>query len=506
MKNKTKSIWAGALVSALLLGGTAVPASEAANVPKLKQKTITIEKGKTKTIQVKGKRIKSKKFTSTKKKIATVSKKGKVKGKKVGSCKIKVTVKYRKAKKSKKLYTKKLTCKVKVIKAEKKTPTPTRQPKLNVSAAFTSQVSNTSVQLLKKAAANDIKGGKNVLLSPESILTALAMATNGARGETQAELQMALCGTLSVDDFNKNLSAYNDFLVLSKDVKFHLANGIWIKNKKDEIQANNQFLKTNEAYYHSGAYLEPFDKTTIKKMNDWVKKNTDGMIPTIIDSIPQTARMYLMNALSFEGRWASQYSNSQVTTETFTTASGQKQSVSMLNSTEHSYLQDDKATGFMKYYEGYDYAFAAILPNKGITVDQYISEMTGESFTKMIRSKTSPRVITKIPEFSYDYDLELTEPLKAMGIQKAFATDADFGNMATTKDGILYIDGVTHKTHIDLDRNGTKAAAVTKVVAAGSAMPTEPPKEVYLDRPFIYAIVEAGTGLPIFMGVVNSVK
>ena len=124
----------------------------------------------------------------------------------------------------------------------------------------------------------------------------------------------------------------------------------------------------------------------------------------------------------------------------------------------------------------------------------------------MIRSETSPRVITKIPEFSYDYDLELTAPLKAMGIQKAFATDADFGNMATTKDGILYIDGVTHKTHIELDRNGTKAAAVTKIALAGSAMPTEPPKEVYLDRPFLYAIVEVGTGLPIFMGVVNSIK
>lgn len=506
MKNKAKSIWAGTLVCAMLLGGTAVPASEAASVPKLKNKKITVQKGKTKTIQVKGKRIKSKKFVSSKKKIASVSKKGKVKGKKVGSCKIRVTVKYRKTKKAKKLSTKKLTCKVKVIKAVKKTPAPTRQPILKLSAAFTGQVANTSIDLLKKGSTADIKGGKNVLLSPESILTAMVLATNGARGETLAELQKALYGTLSVNDFNKNLSAYNDFLVLSTDVKFHLANGIWIKNNKNQIRTNQQFLKTNETYYHSGAYLEPFNKTTIKKMNDWVKKNTDGMIPKIIDSIPPIARMYLVNALAFEGRWANQYSSGQIIKDTFTTASGQKQSVSMLNSTEHSYLQDEKATGIMKYYEGFDYAFAAILPNEGITLDQYVSEMTGESFLKMIRSASSTRVITKIPEFSYDYDLDLTEPLKAMGIKKVFSTDADFGNMAKTNDNILYLNGVMHKTHIELDRNGTKAAAVTKVHAAGSSAPTEPPKEVYLNRPFLYAIVELKTGLPIFIGVVNSVK
>ena len=78
--------------------------------------------------------------------------------------------------------------------------------------------------------------------------------------------------------------------------------------------------------------------------------------------------------------------------------------------------------------------------------------------------------------------------------------------MAKTKEGILSIDSVMHKTHIELDKNGTKAAAVTYLVKAGSAAPTEPPKEVYLDRPFLYAIVEESTGLPIFMGVVNNVQ
>lgn len=501
-----QSLLAGVVTMALLFSCISVTEADAASTPRLKNKKITIVKGKTKTIKVKGKRIKSKKFKTTKKKIATVTKKGKVKGKKVGSCKIKVTVKYRKTKRAKKLSTKKLICKVKVIKKAKVTPKPTRQPKLNVSAAFTGQVADTSVRLMKQSTAGDVKSGKNVLISPESIMTAMAMAANGARSDTQEEIRKTLYGTLSVDEFNKNMSAYNDFLVLSEDVKFHLANGIWIRNKKSEVQADKNFLATNEKYYHSGAYLEPFDKTTVKKINDWVKKNTNGMIPSIIQNIPSQLRMYLINALVFEGRWATQYGDSQVKKENFTTAAGQKQSVSMLNSMEHSYLQDDKATGVMKYYDGYDYAFVAILPNKNISLEQYINEMTGESFVKFVQSEQQKRVRTKIPEFSYDYDVNLKDALQAMGIQKAFTDAADFGGMAKTRDGILYIDSVQHKTHIELDRNGTKAAAVTSIAMAGAAAPTEPPKEVYLDRPFLYAIVEVSTGLPIFMGAVNAVK
>lgn len=504
MKANRSTAWACVLVCALVFSGVIIPVSEAASAPSLKSKKITIEKGKTKTIKVKGKRIKSKKFKTTKKKIATVTKKGKVKGKNVGSCKIKVTVKYRKTKKAKKLSTKKLTCKIKVV---KKTPVQTRQPNLKLSAGFTGQVMNTSINLMKQSTTADIKAGKNVFVSPESILTAMAMAVNGAKGDTLAEMQKALYGTLSVDEFNNNMSVYNDFLVLTKDVQFNLANSIWIKNKKDQIKANQNFITQNEKLYHSQSYLEPFDKTTVKKMNDWVNKETNGMIPDIIQTIPDNARMYLMNALAFEGRWNRQYSSSQVGQGDFTTAAGQSQKVTMLSSTEHTYLHDNNAIGVMKSYEGGEYAFVAILPNKDVSLEKYVSEMTGDSFQNLIHTAESKQVNTKIPEFSFDYDVKLKEPLKAMGIQKAFSSSAaDFGNMGTTQEGNLYIDDVVHKTHIELDRNGTKAAAVTKAVAAGSAAPVEPPKEVYLDRPFLFAIVEESIGLPIFMGVVNTVK
>lgn len=500
---KIRLAWAVILACGLVLGGTTTVSAKAANVPKLKNKKLTIVKGKTKKIQVKGKRIQSKKFKTTQKSIATVTKNGKVKAKKPGSCKIKITVKYRRTKKAKKLSKKKLICRIKVTQAA--TPKPTRQSALKVSAAFTKQVADTSVNLMKQAAAADLKQKKNVLVSPESVITAMAMVVNGAGGDTLTELQKALYGDMSVEDFNQNMSTYNDYLTLSTDVKYHQANAIWIKNKADEVSVKDHFLSTNNKYYHAKAYLEPFDNTTVKKMNDWVKTNTDGMIPNIIENIPASARLYLMNALAFEGRWATQYNAYQIQNDTFKTASGQKQSVSMLNSTENIYLQDDKATGVMKYYKGNDYAFVAILPNKGVSLSEYVAGMTGENFVKLVQSAERKRVITKIPEFSYDYSIDLKDALQAMGIKKAFSSSADFGNMASTKEGTLYIDHVIHKTHMELDRYGTKAAAVTSVFMAGSAAPTEPPKEVYLDRPFLYGIVETSTGLPIFMGAVNNI-
>ncbi|MCH5264295.1 MAG: serpin family protein [Lachnospiraceae bacterium] len=503
MKKKGVQLLAGIMACALLVGSMPAGTAEAANVPKLKSKKLTITKGKSKTIKVKGKRIKSKKFKTSKKSIATVSKKGKVKAKKVGTCKIKITVKYRKTKKAKKLSTKKLTCKVKVVEQEMFRPS-----SLAISDNFAKQAADTSVKLTRINAEKPVQDKGNVLISPESVLTAMAMVINGAGGDTLTELQKALYGDINVADFNKNMSAYNDYLVLSKDVQFHMANSIWIKDKKEEVTIKKSFLDTNEKYYHSQAYTEPFNADTVGKINKWVKENTKNMIPSIISNIPEDTRMYLINALAFEGRWNTQYSSYQVQKDTFTDANGTKQTVNMLNSTEYSYLKDEKATGVMKNYEGGTYAFVGILPNEGVSVSDYLKVMTGESFVKLLGSEEHQRVLTKIPEFSYDYTTNMVETMKAMGIEKAFTNGADFSNMGTTKEGILKIDDILHKTHIELDRYGTKAAAVTSIsMKAGSAAPSEDkPKEVYLNRPFIYAIVETSKNLPIFMGVVNSVK
>ncbi len=491
-------------LAVILFFGPAAPPVSAAVKPRVTKK-LALTAGKTGKIRVRGKYVKSVKYKSRKKKVATVTGKGKVKAKKAGICKIRVTVKYKKKKKAKKVFTKKYICRVVVSKKQKTTPAPTYSP----SSEFTKQTVDFSVKLMQNSAAKQVSEGKNVLLSPESVICALAMTASGAGGNTLAEFEKVLCGGINRADFNQTLHTLNANLTASRDVKFHLANSIWLK---EGLDVKEDFILSSRALFQADVKEVPFDKDTLKQMNDWVKKSTGGMIDKILDQMPNRMVMALLNAISFEGNWEKQYREYNVHgNQAFTDARGNKDKATMLYGTEHNYLEDDKATGFVKYYEGGDYAFVAIRPKDGVSAYEYLSGLDGEKFLELYKGAVNgayETVYTRMPEFSYDYSSNLNEPLMAMGIQEAFSPErADFKNMAEVPGANIYISDVLHKTHIELDRNGTKAAAVTAVIAkASSALPVNPPKEVYLDKPFLYAIVEAKTGFPIFMGVLNDLS
>lgn len=463
-------------------------------------KKLLLTQGDTGQIAVKGRRIKSVKYRSLKKKIATVTKKGKVKAKSAGKCNIRVTVKYKKKKAAKTVITKKYICKVSVTKKEKKTPPPSYSP----SDEFTKQTADFAVKLLQNSSGSKVAAGKNVLISPESVLCALSMTANGAGGNTLAEFEKVLCTGMNHDEFNYLLYALNANLTSAEKVKFNLANSIWVKKG---LQVQPDFIQKNQSLFEAEVKEVLFDKNTVSAVNAWVKKNTDGMIDKIVDRFSPKDVMVLINALTFEGRWMNPYSDRSVSkNENFTDAKGNRDKATMLNGREYSYIRDDKAAGFVKYYEGNDFAFMALRPDDGVTASEYLNGLTGEKFLnlyKMSREANGIVVDTKMPEFSYDYSVCLQDSLSAMGIKDAFSpTNANFTNMAQTPKANLFISDIFHKTHIELDRNGTKAAAVTAVKMAGSAMPTRIEK-VSLDKPFLYAIVEANTGFPIFLGVLS---
>ena len=144
-----------------------------------------------------------------------------------------------------------------------------------------------------------------------------------------------------------------------------------------------------------------------------------------------------------------------------------------------------------------------ILPKEGITVADYLNDMTGDSFRALMKSVSSPLVETKIPSFSCEYETDMKQTMQDMGIKEAFLPTADFSYISSID---FYINSIVHKTKIELDQYGTKAAAATAIAMAMSSVPVGEPKKVYLDRPFIYAIVEKQTSLPIFIGVLNSVE
>lgn len=373
-------------------------------------------------------------------------------------------------------------------------------------AKFAESSANFSIGLLKKSAAEDIKGGSNVLISPESVLSALAMTANGSDGDTLSEMEEVICSGMGIDELNRYMRTYNDRLNASEHVSFSTANSIWIRDDGERIKVNDEFLQTDKNYYDADAFMAQFDDNTVNEINSWVSDNTNGMIDKLVDQIPDEAVMYLINAVAFEGEWDKTYKDNQITEgESFTNYAGVEETVTMLSSSENEFISDDSAKGFIKYYKGGEYAFMAVLPNEGVDINKYISEMTGEKFLNLYNSRTYAKVNVKIPEFSYEYAVEMKEPLVAMGIESAFDESADFSRMAETESGSLYINRVFHKSFIQLDRYGTKAAAVTEAAMVDTCAVIEEPEQVYLDRPFIYSIIDTDTGIPVFIGVLNTV-
>jgi Serine protease inhibitor len=352
---------------------------------------------------------------------------------------------------------------------------------------------------------NSLADGENTLVSPLSVLSALAMTANGAKGDTLTEMEAAL--GVSADALNAYFHSLREKLAEDRDgLRFHLANSIWFTDD-ERFTVNRDFLQTNADYYGAGIYRAPFDEGTLREINDWVRDNTDGMIPAILDEIPDTAVMYLINALAFEGEWVHPYYVYQVFPGEFTREDGEKKTVDLMHAEEHVYLEDgDAAVGFIKYYQGRQYAFAALLPKEGTSVADYVNTLDGERLLRVLASSRFASVETAMPKFEAEYSTELSEVLAAMGMPTAFDRDAaDFTGIGTSAEGNIYINRVLHKTFIAVDELGTKAGAATAVEAVAEEAMIVERQRVILDRPFVYMLIDCETNLPFFLGVLADI-
>ena len=369
--------------------------------------------------------------------------------------------------------------------------------------AGASAAADFGVRLFKSS----MEEGKNTLISPLSVLYALAMTTNGADGETLAQMEQVL--GMDCENLNSFMLAYLDLLPEGKAYKMSLANSIWFKDDPNFV-VEQSFLQTNADYYGANAYKAAFDEGTRNDINNWVKDHTDGMIPEIIDEIPKEAIMYLVNALAFEAEWEEDYKEHQVWEEDFTTEDGTRQDAEMMYSQEHTYLEDDLATGFLKYYKDRRYAFVAMLPNEGITVSEYVNTLSGEQLQNLLDNPLDVTVYATMPKFETKYGTEMSEVLQKMGIVDAFdARVADFSRLGTfNADGMnICINRVFHKTFISVTELGTRAGAATAVeLECGGAAIEMDYKEVALDRPFVYMLIDCETNLPFFIGTMMNVN
>lgn len=349
------------------------------------------------------------------------------------------------------------------------------------------------------------ENGRNTLISPLSVLCALAMTANGAEGETLEQMETVL--GMSRNELNLYLYSYMSSLPRGDRYKLSLANSIWFRDDP-AFNVNPSFLQTNADYYGADIYKSPFDRQTLWDVNNWVKDKTDGMIPKILDKIPDETVMYLINALAFEAQWSSIYETNQVRDGKFTKEDGTKQNVELMYDSVGVYLEDDLATGFIKSYSGGKYAFAALLPKAGVTVDEYVSSLDGSHLNALLSEPECVTVNTAIPKFENEFESEMSQILKSMGMTEAFMpASADFTSLGTWSGENIYIGRVIHKTYIQVGERGTKAGAVT-VVGMDKFAGSDPGeiKQVYLDRPFVYMLIDCENNIPFFIGTLMNVN
>ena len=351
----------------------------------------------------------------------------------------------------------------------------------------------------------EVNKDQNVMISPASVLFAMSMVESGAGGDTLDEMGSVMVPGSSGPEALGFAVDYYDTLSDNGDQCLEIANGLFI-NKDSKSKIYESYIDYVEYSFDADIDSFSFDKSGVDKINKWAEDKTEGMIPSIMDDLDPNEVSVLVNAIAFDANWAIPYRENDIFENmTFTNSQGVEEKVTMLNGNQGVYYETDKAMGFVKNYKK-GFAFVAILPkDKSISANEFLATFDGNDYREFMSSGENALVKTHIPEFSFDYTNDAFDSvLKDLGMNRVFSDQADLSNMSNSD---LLISRVMHKTHIELDRTGTRAAAVTSassMTSGGSIVMKE--VSIFLDRPFVFMIIENETETPIFIGTVNSVN
>lgn len=352
---------------------------------------------------------------------------------------------------------------------------------------FTSRYNEFTRDLL----VNFSKDKGNTVLSPCSILVLLCMAAELTDTETKEQILNIISKDCSYDEVKDAISELTR--ELSKDPTMRVANALCINAKiADTIKED---FKDNLTKDFDAKIFD--SKNIVNDVNKWVSEKTKGMIKQIADPSMKSMLACLMNAVCFDAKWQEPYEEYDICKDDFTNYDGSVSEVTMMSSSEYGYIKNERLQGFVKPYKGNRYSFMALLPKK-ISYDELLDCLKDLDFSKLFKEKQNTEVKVDMPEFKHDFSKNLTEYLEKLGMKKIFTPSADFSPMT---DEWIKAEGIIHKAHIEVDRKGTKAAAVTAMVMPDGCAPDFDIPSVRLDRQFIYAIMNNETGLPVFAGI-----
>ncbi len=364
------------------------------------------------------------------------------------------------------------------------------------------------IQLLKKIAAAE--EGENTIFSPVSLSTMLAVLADGAAGKTLAEISAIINPEqLPTDKLNEKCRDLINTLTSSgyeqngkKTTLVELANSLWIQ---ENLQVKDGFLKDANIYYGAGAYNVNFaDDSVALAINRWIEDKTHNKIQNYLSEVDPLTAMMAFSSLYFNGKWQAPFDKSQTQKEIFHLDGGSTAKVDMMNAERRiGYYENDQIQAGNFNYYGCN--MLVILPKSN--AGAYLSGMNYTDIEQVLHNLEYLKVKIKFPKFDFKQKSNLISHLKKMGMVDAFDSwSADFTGIADRSEGFnLYISDISQECTINVDEEGTEAAALTSVAMAGSAPFKEnTPPEFYMNKPFIFVINDERTGLILFIGKVEN--
>ena len=337
--------------------------------------------------------------------------------------------------------------------------------------------------------------GANIFISPLSISIALTMTYNGAAGETEHAMAEVLeIGGLDRDTVNhSNAALRNSLEDPDPKVEISIANSIW---SRQGVEFNADFLERNRVFF--GAEVASLDFSALEAteiINEWVNTNTNGKIEKIVDRINPQTLLFLVNAIYFKGNWQDEFNKSMTRQGIFHLSDGNEKRVEMMRREgEYPYFRGENFEATSLPYGDGRLGMYIFLPNRDSNLNKFLGNLNAGNWGDWISQFQDRRHDMILPRFKLEYEVSLNNTLEALGMGIAFGSGADFSGMGPS----LFISEVKHKTFVEVNEEGTEAAAVTAVVGVKSV-----PSVFRVDRPFFFAIYDTETETVLFMEVVT---
>lgn len=346
---------------------------------------------------------------------------------------------------------------------------------------------------------------ENTFISPTSLFAALSMVYNGADGETKDEIAQVLqTEGISVADLNEANAALMALLDKdSKQIRLSMANSIWLN---DQFHFQKVFAENNKGYFNAEIEeIDIADKASAQKINDWVKKATNDKIEDMVeDQLDPNLVAILLNAIYFKGDWTYEFDKELTENRPFTLKDGTTTEVPLMSLSEDlAYIENDDFQAVILPYGEEEMSMRVFLPKEGADLETFQKSLTIENWAAWNKEFIPTEGTVLLPKFQLEYEIVLNDALAKMGMATIFDERANLTKMIEEKESLM-ISEVKQKTFIDVNEEGTEAAAATSIGVKMTSMPLDPPFYMEVNRPFFIAITDEETDTILFMGAIEN--